>query len=146
MTRLSNLAPALALASIVSAQCGSGTPDAVVDGESGSYTAAKGSEQLYSGSNYLEAINTALASVASGERLSVLASGSIGPSTISLTNGQTFEVCGTLDAGFNSGRGAIRAIDQTGVSIPYLSMTGSPYFGLQFSGVSDLTLGEIKMD
>jgi hypothetical protein len=146
MTRLSILAPALALASVVNAQCGSGTPDAVVDGESSSYTAVKGSEQLYSGSNYLEAINTALASVASGERLSVLASGSIGASTISLTNGQTFEVCGTLDAGFNSGRGAIRAIDQTGVSIPYLSMTGSPYFGLQFSGVSDLTLGEIKMD
>jgi hypothetical protein len=146
MTRLSILAPALALASIVNAQCGSGTPDAVVDGESGSYTAAKGSEQLYSGSNYLEAITSALASVASGERLSVLASGSIGASTISLTTGQTFEVCGTIDVGFNSGRGAIRAIDQTGVSIPYLSMTGSPYFGLQFSGVSDLTLGEIKMD
>jgi hypothetical protein len=146
MTRFSVLAPALALASIVNAQCGSGTPDVVVDGEGGSYTAVKGSEQLYSGSNYLEAINTALASVASGERLSVLTSGSIGASTISLTNGQTFEVCGTIDVGFNSGRGAIRAIDQTGVSIPYLSMTGSPYFGLQFSGVSDLILGEIKMD
>jgi hypothetical protein len=146
MTRFSILAPALALTSVVNAQCGSGTPDVVVDGEGEAYTAVRGSEQLYSGSNYLEAINTALGSVASGERLSVLASGSIGASTISLTNGQTFEMCGTIDVGFNSGRGAIRAIDQTGVSIPYLSMTGSPYFGLQFSGVSDLTLGEIKMD
>lgn len=146
MALRSVLAPALALASIVSAQCGSGSPDVVVDGTSGSYTAVRGSQELYSGSNYLEAINSGLASVASGERLTVLASGSIGASTISLSDGQTFEGCGTIDVGFNSGRGAIRAIDQSGVSIPYLSMTGSPYFGLQFSGVSDLTLGEINMD
>lgn len=146
MARLPIIASALALASTVSAQCGSGTPDVVVDGSGSSFTAVKGSQQLYSGSNYLEAINAGLKSVASGQRLSVLASGSIGASTISLTSGQTFEVCGTIDVGFNSGRGAIRAIDQTGVSIPYLTMTGSPYFGLQFSGVSDLTLGDINMD
>jgi hypothetical protein len=146
MPRLSVLALALALASIVSAQCGSDAPDVVVNGKDSSYTASKRSEQLYSGTSYLDAINTALASVVSGERLSVLASGSIGASTISLESGQTFEVCGTIDVGFNSGHGAIRAIDKTGVSIPYLSMTGSPYFGLQFSGVSNLTLGEINMD
>lgn len=147
MTLLSNLAPALlALASVVNAQCGSGSPTVVVNGKSGAYTAVKGSQQLYSGSDFLQAINTGLASVASGQRLSVLASGSIGASTISLNNGQTFEVCGTIDVGFNSGRGAIRAIDKTGVKIPYLTMTGTPYFGLQFSGVKDLTLGTINMN
>ena len=147
MILLSILAPALlALASVANAQCGSGSPTVVVDGKSGAYTTVKGSQQLYSGSDYLQAINTGLASVASGQRLSVLASGSVGASTISLNNGQTFEVCGTIDVGFNSGRGAIRAIDKTGVKIPYLTMTGTPYFGLQFSGVKDLTLGTINMN
>jgi hypothetical protein len=146
MPSFSSLTSALALASAVNAQCGSGSPEVVVDGEGTAFTAVRGSEELYSGSNYLEAINAGLASVASGERITVLASGAIGASTISLSSGQTFEGCGTIDVGFNSGRGAIRAIDQTGVSIPYLTMTGSPYFGLQFSGVSDLTLGRITMD
>ena len=146
MPRLSTLASALALASAVNAQCGSGSPEVVVDGEGTAFTAVRGAEQLYSGSNYLEAINAGLASVASGERIAVLASGAIGASTISLSSGQTFEGCGTIDVGFNSGRGAIRAIDKTGVKIPYLTMTGSPYFGLQFSGVKDLTLGTIKMN
>lgn len=146
MTRLSKFAPALALASVANAQCGSGSPEAVVDGEGNSFTAVYGGSEVYAGSNYLEAIQAALESVRSGERVSVLASGSIGASTIDITSGKTFEVCGTLDVGFNSGRGAIRAIDQSGVSIPYLTMTGSPYFGMQFSGVSDLTLGQITMD
>lgn len=146
MTRLSSLASVLAFASSVYAQCGSGSPDAVVDGSGNSFTATKGSQQLYSGSDYRTAIQTALDSISSGQRVSVLASGSIGATTIDISSGKTFEGCGTIDVGYNSGRGAIRAIDQSGVSIPYLKMTGSPYFGLQFSGVSDLTLGQIEMD
>lgn len=146
MTRLSKFAPALALASVANAQCGSGTPEAVVDGEGNSFTAVRGSEQLYAGSDYREAIQTALDSIDAGERVAVLASGSIGASTIDITSGKTFEGCGTIDVGFNNGRGAIRSIDQSGVSIPYLSLTGNPYFGMQFSGATDLTLGEINMD
>lgn len=146
MAILRAFAGAVALASAVKAQCGSGTPDAIVDGESSSFTAAKGSEQLYAGSDYHLAIQTALDSIDAGQRVAVLASGSIGAATIDITSGKTFEGCGTIDVGFNSGRGAIRAIGQSDVQIPYLTMTGNPYFGFQFSGVDNLHLGDINLD
>lgn len=146
MTRLSVLSSTLALATAVSAQCGSGTPDAIVDGSGSSFTATKGSEEVYSGSDYLTAIQSAIDSIASGQRVAVLASGSIGASTISIDSGKIFEGCGTIDVANRAGHGAIESLDTTDVQIPYLKMTGDPYFGLRFYGTSGLTLGEIEMN
>lgn len=140
-------AGALALASItiVHAQCGSGTPDATVTGE-GTYTASAGGATVYEGSDYREAIQTALDSISSGQRLSVIASGSIGASTISISSGKIFEGCGTIDVGNNAGHGAIESLDTTDVQIPYLTMTGDPYFGLRFYGTTGLALGDITLN
>jgi hypothetical protein len=146
MARFSLLAAVLSIASLVTAQCGSGTPDAVVSGSSGAYVAKKGSTQLYSGNSYLEAINTGLGAITSGQRLTVLASGTIGANTIRITSGKTFEVCGTFDASNRSGHGAIEVLDATDVRIPYLTMTGAPYFGLRFYGTKGLVLGDIVMN
>lgn len=146
MARLSLLTTLVALASTVTAQCGSGEPDATVAGEGGTYTTTHGADEVYSGDNYLEAIQAALDSVADGGHVAVMADGSIGASQISLGSGITFEGCGTIDAEFLDGKGAIQSIDTTGVSIPYLSMTGDPYFGLHFGGTTDLVLGEITMN
>ncbi|EAW24527.1 uncharacterized protein NFIA_041050 [Aspergillus fischeri NRRL 181] len=141
------LAGVIALATAVSAQCGSGTPDATVNGADGSYTAAVGSEEVYSGADYYTAIQTALDAISSGQRLSVIASGSIGTNVISISSGKTFEGCGTIDVGYNEGgRGAIESLDTDGVSIPYLTMTGNPYFGMRFYGVTGLSLGTITMN
>lgn len=101
---------------------------------------------VYTGNNYLSAINAALGAITTGQRVSVMASGSIGASTISISSGKTFEVCGTIDVGNRSGRGAIESTGTTGVTIPYLTMTGNPYFGLLFYGTRDLTLGKITMN
>ncbi|KAK8074187.1 parallel beta-helix repeat protein [Apiospora phragmitis] len=75
-----------------------------------------------------------------------MASGSIGASTLTIASGKTFEGCGTIHTGWNSGKGAIESLNTNGVAIPYLTMTGGPYFGLRFHGVRDLTLGQIVMD
>ncbi|RDW64371.1 uncharacterized protein DSM5745_09782 [Aspergillus mulundensis] len=136
---------ALSLATFSSAQCGSGTPDATVSGSSGSFTASVAGSQVYSGSDLYSAIQTALDGISSGQRLSILASGSLGTNVISIPSGITFEGCGTIDVQANNGRGNIRSLNTQDVSIPYLTLTGSPYFGMHFYGVSRLSLGEINM-
>lgn len=150
MTRLSAFLStavlALASATVANAQCGSGSPEATVTGEGSAYTANRGSEVVYSGGNYLEAIQTAVRSISSGERVSVMASGSIGEGSIFIDSGKIFEGCGIIDAGNRAGHGAIESHNTEGVQIPYVHMTGNPYFGLWFYGVKDLTLGEITME
>ncbi|KAK2054745.1 parallel beta-helix repeat protein [Colletotrichum caudatum] len=134
------------LASSVAAQCGAGTPDARVTGSGSSFVATRGSSQVYAGSDYRAAVQAAVDSIGSGQRVSVIASGSIGAGTISIGSGKTFEGCGTINAVVRSGRGAIEVLNASGVRIPYLTMTGNPYFGLRFYGTRDLTLGAINMN
>lgn len=136
----------LGLAAAATAQCGSGSPDGTVNGEEGAYTASVAGSEVYSGSNYFEAISSALSGLSSGQRLSVIASGSLGTNVVDIPSGLTFEGCGTIDVQANSGRGNIRSLNTEGVSIPYLSLTGSPYFGMHFYGVSGLSLGQITMN
>ncbi|KAJ0355349.1 hypothetical protein COL154_011456 [Colletotrichum chrysophilum] len=146
MAKFFILTAVLALASSVAAQCGSGTPDARVTGSGSSFTATKGSSNVYTGSDYRAAIQAALDSISSGQRVSVIASGSIGANTITIASGKIFEGCGTINVATRSGRGAIESTNTQGVQIPYLTMTGNPYFGLRFSGTKDLTLDAITMN
>ncbi|EKG13695.1 Pectin lyase fold/virulence factor [Macrophomina phaseolina MS6] len=146
MARLSILASALALVSLVQGQCGSGTPHARVTGSGSSYTATKGSSNVYSGSDYRAAIQAAVDSISSGQRVAVIASGSIGTGSITIGSGKVFEGCGTINAAARTGRGAIESTDTSNVQIPYLTLTGNPYFGMRFYGTRGLTLGQITMN
>lgn len=146
MVRFSILTTVLALISFVNAQCGSGSPHATVTGSSGSYQALRGSTSVYSGSDYFAAINAALNAISSGQRVSVLASGSIGTNIISVGSGKTFEGCGTINLGYRAGRGGIESLNTQGASIPYLTLTGSPYFAMHFYGTRDLSLGKVTMN
>ncbi|KFY21380.1 hypothetical protein V493_07454 [Pseudogymnoascus sp. VKM F-4281 (FW-2241)] len=146
MARLSILAATLALISFTNAACGDGTPEATVTGDEGAYEATKGSESVYSGADYFAAIDAALGSIASGERVAVIASGSIGTNVISIDSGKIFEGCGTIDLGYAAGKGGIESLDTVGVSIPYLTLTGAPYFAMHFYGTTDLSLGKIVMN
>ncbi|KAM5349418.1 hypothetical protein ACJ41O_005923 [Fusarium nematophilum] len=146
MVQLFSLTAVLALVSAVQAQCGSGSPHARVTGSGSSFTATRGSSQVYAGSDYRAAIQAALDSISSGQRVSVIASGSIGANTLTISAGKIFEGCGTINAASRSGRGAIEVTDAADVQIPYLTMTGSPYFGLRFSGTRNLNLGQITMN
>ncbi|KAI1179122.1 hypothetical protein F4777DRAFT_19087 [Nemania sp. FL0916] len=147
MKRFFNFAAALlAIASCANAQCGSGTPDATVTGSGSSFKATKGSTTVYSGSDYRAAIQAAVDSIGSGQRVAVIASGSIGANTITIGSGKIFEGCGTINTANRSGHGAIEILSVTGVQIPYLTMTGNPYFGLRIYGTKDLVLGTITMN
>ncbi|KAH7361663.1 hypothetical protein B0T11DRAFT_338654 [Plectosphaerella cucumerina] len=146
MLRFSLLTAVLALVSLVAAQCGSGTPHARVTGSGSSFTATRGSTNVYTGSDYRAAIQAAIDSISSGQRVAVIASGSIGANTLTIQSGKIFEGCGTINVANRSGRGAIESTGTTGVQIPYLTMTGNPYFGLRFSGTRDLVLGQITMN
>ncbi|KAF2742472.1 parallel beta-helix repeat protein [Sporormia fimetaria CBS 119925] len=146
MVQSTLLTAILAFTSLAAAQCGAGTPHATVTGSGNSYTATRGSSNVYTGTDYRAAIQAALDSITSGQRVAVLASGSIGASTISVGSGKTFEGCGTINVGNKSGRGAIESLDTVGANIAYLTMTGNPYFGLRFYGTRDLTLGKINLD
>ncbi len=115
-------------------------------GSSGNYTASNGGSTVYSGGDYRAAIQAAVDSIGNGQRVAVMASGSIGAGTISIGSGKTFEGCGTINVGNRSGRGAIESLNTSNVSIPYLSMTGDPYFATRFYGNSNLHLGEINLN
>ncbi|MBE3045711.1 right-handed parallel beta-helix repeat-containing protein [Candidatus Bathyarchaeota archaeon] len=145
MARLSLLTTLVALASTATAQCGSGTPDATVTGDVGAYIASHGAEEVYSGDDYLAAVQAAVDSAGEG-RVAVMADGNVGTGKVNLPSGVTFEGCGTINAEFGNGNGAISSMDTTDVSIPYLTMTGNPYFGLHFGGTTNLVLGEITMN
>jgi hypothetical protein len=140
------LTTVLALVSAANAQCGAGTPDARVTGSGSSFQAVRGSNTVYSGSDYRAAIQAAVDSIGAGQRVSVIASGSIGANTITIGSGKIFEGCGTINVGNRSGRGAIESLNTNDVSIPYLTMTGNPYFGLRFYGTRNLNLGRITMN
>ena len=67
MAKFSVLTALIALSSTVSAQCGSGTPDARVTGSGSSFVATRGSSNVYSGSDYRAAIQAAIDSISSGQ-------------------------------------------------------------------------------
>jgi hypothetical protein len=135
----------LALVTAVSAQCGSGSPDGTVTGE-GNFVATVAGAEVYSGDNYYTAIQTALDSLTAGQRLSVIASGNIGPAAVVIPSGITFEGCGTIDTHAESGRGGIEITNVADVSVPYLTLTGAPYFAMRIFGATNLNLGEITMN
>ncbi|CAI6309508.1 unnamed protein product [Periconia digitata] len=145
MLYTSFLTAVLALATSVTAQCGSGTPDVTVTG-SGTFTVKKGSSTLYTGTDYNAALQSGITNTASGQRLAVISSGSIGTNTLVLKSGMTFEGCGTINVGNRAGRGSIEITNTQGVNVPYLSMTGNPYFGVRVYGSRDLTFGAITMN
>lgn len=129
----------------IAGECGMGNPEAIVTGGPGTYQ-VNGANV---GGSYLEAINNALGRLTSGrnsqERVVVMADGSIGANRINLPSNTIFEVCGTMDVGNARGTGAIRAIGVRNVSIPFLKMTGSPWFGMHFADVHGLHLGQIDL-
>ncbi|MCC3762116.1 hypothetical protein K3N28_03395 [Glycomyces sp. TRM65418] len=132
-------------AAVAQAACGANSPHATVTGSSGNYVTREGSTTVYSGGDYRAAVQAGVDTISSGQRVAVMASGSIGAGTITIQSGKTFEGCGTINVSSRSGRGAIEAINTSNVNIAYLKMTGNPYFGLRFSGTSGLKLGDIDL-
>lgn len=131
------------------AACGDGADALVTGSQSSGFTTAYRGRTVYQGSSYIDAIRRGISALTPGrtsqEKVSVMASAWIGNNAIDLPSHTSFEVCGTLDTGYVAGRGAIQAVGVEDVSIPYLKITGAPYFGLRFADVHGLHLGQIDM-
>ncbi|KAH7086232.1 parallel beta-helix repeat protein [Paraphoma chrysanthemicola] len=155
-----SLATTLALVSAINAQttapavpvvqlpaCGSGTPDITVSGSNPYRATRAGGASVYSGGDLGQAINTALRSINSGQRVSVLSSGSIGSTVIAVGSGKTFESCGVLNVTpARSGSGNVESKNTVGAKINYLTLTGTSGFALHHYGVRDLYLGNIVLN
>lgn len=126
-------------------ECGTGNANAIVTGGPGNYQ-LNGNP---AGGDFFNAIQAALDSLSPNrsqqESVSIRADGDIGTNSINIPSNTVFEVCGTINVGNNRGRGSIRATNVSNVSIPFLSMTGSPWFGLEFWGVDNLHLGQVDL-
>jgi hypothetical protein len=131
------------------AACGDGADALVTGSQSSGFTTTYRGRTVYQGQYYITAIWEALGALTPGrtsqEKVSVMASAWIGNNTIDLPSHTAFEVCGTLDAGYVAGRGAVQAVGVRDVSVPYLRMTGAPYFGVRIADAHNLHLGQIDL-
>ncbi|HYN95433.1 MAG TPA: cellulose-binding domain-containing protein [Pilimelia sp.] len=131
--------------------CGSGSFNAEVTG-SGTYVARNGTRQVYSGGNYLQAMQAAVDSLTAGrsskQSVVVRSSGSISAgSRLSLASNTILDVCGTINV-TGSGTGDMAPVYARGASnidVRYLRLTGVPRYGIFMRDVNNLTLGQIDM-
>ncbi len=133
-------------------ECGEGASDAEVRQDGSAWVAESGGAQVYSGGDMLGAIRAALDSLTPGrttkERVVVRDSGEISAAqSIDLPSYTVFESCGTLDitgspAGNNA---AIRGQGVTDIDVPFLTVTGGPYFGIFFRESHNIHLGQIDL-
>jgi hypothetical protein len=132
--------------------CGTGTFAAEVTRSGDTWTARRGSESLYTGSDMATAVQTAVNRLTQGrssqERVVVRGSGTVSAGTrISLPSHTSLEVCGTIEVtGSGSGDMApVYARGATDIAVPYLTLTGRPVYGIFMRSVSDVHLGKIDM-
>ncbi|WP_402469192.1 RICIN domain-containing protein [Isoptericola aurantiacus] len=132
--------------------CGTGTftTEAVQSGPT--WTARRGGTTLYTGSEMAGAVRAAVGGLTAGrttqERVVVRGSGSMSASSsIDLPSHTSLEVCGTIDVtGTPAANNApIRIRHAQDVAVPYLQLTGAPYFGIWVRTSSDVHLGQIDL-
>lgn len=133
-------------------ECGTGTFTTEVTRSGSTWTAHRGSTTLYSGGDLASAMRAAVGGLTAGrtsqERVVVRGSGSMSAGTsVDLPSHTSLEVCGTIDVtGTPTGNNApIRIRHAQDVSVPHLSLTGNPYFGIWVRTSSDVHLGQIDL-
>jgi hypothetical protein len=134
------------------AECGAGTFTTEVTKSGSTWTARRGSTSLYTGSDMASAMRAAVGALTAGrtsqERVVVRGSGTISAgSSVDLPSHTSLEVCGTIDVTGTptSNNAPIRIRHARDVSVPHLTMTGAPYFGIWVRTSSDVHLGQIDL-
>jgi hypothetical protein len=135
-----------------SGDCGSGTATTEAVRSGSTWTARRGGTNLYSGGDMLAAMRAAVGGLTSGrtsqERVVVRGSGSMPANTsLDLPSHTSLEVCGTINVtGTPSGdNAAVRIRHARNVSVPHLSLTGNPYFGVYVRTSQDVHFGQIDL-
>ncbi|MGJ7906708.1 right-handed parallel beta-helix repeat-containing protein [Actinopolyspora sp. H202] len=136
----------------VQAACGSGSYDAEVYSNNGSWIARNGSTTVYSGGNMRAATQAAVNSLTAGrqrkERVVLWNSGTMSASSsIDLPSYTVLDSCGTIDVtgGVSANNAVVRGRDADHVEVQHLSVTGAPYFGVFFRNGNDIHLGQIDL-
>ncbi|MUL42347.1 right-handed parallel beta-helix repeat-containing protein [Streptomonospora sp. PA3] len=139
-------------ASAAQAACGDGSYDAEAVHSGGTWTARNGGETVYIGGSMLAAMRAAVGSLTPGrsstEAVVVRGSGSMSAGqSLDLPSYTSLEVCGTIDVtGTPRGDNAVvRARGVHDVSVPHLSVTGAPYFGIFVRNGENIHLGRIDL-
>lgn len=137
--------------------CGQGSFDAQVVKNGRSWQAINDGETVYNGVVMLDAMQAAVDSLSPGrtdqERVVVRGSGTM-PADVSLDlpSHTSFEVCGTIDVTGNESsfdyqnhNAAVRIRHAEDVSVPHLSLTGNPNFGVFVRTSEDVHLGQLDL-
>jgi hypothetical protein len=127
--------------------------EAVVTNSGGTWTAVRGTTNVYTGADMAAAMQAGINSLTSGrtskQRVLVQGTGSIPNNTrVSVSSYTVLNVCGTINVTNASGTGdmaPIYARGQTDVEIPNVTITGTPLYGMFFRDVENLTLGNVDM-
>lgn len=146
-------AGAVAGASPAWAACGDGSFNAQVTQSGTTYIARNGSREVYSGSNFAEAVRRALGSLSSGrtskQSVVIRASGTVGRGErISIPSYTIIDSCGTITVSGSDGSGdqaPMYARSARDIEIRSLKLRGNPLYGIFMRSVSNLTLGEIDL-
>ncbi|WP_308210276.1 RICIN domain-containing protein [Nocardiopsis dassonvillei] len=132
--------------------CGSGSHHAEAVQNGSTWTARNGGSTVYTGGDMLAAMRAAVGSLDSGrtsqQSVVVRGSGSMpGNTSLDLPSHTSLEVCGTINVtGSATGdNAAVRVRHAENVSVPHLTVTGSPYFGVYVRTSQNVHFGQIDL-
>ena len=135
------------------AECGAGTYDAEAELDGSTWTVRHGGDVVHEGSDMLTAMRAAVDSLdpdrTAQESVVVRGSGSVpGDASLDLPGHTSFEVCGTIDVTgpVGANHAAVRIRHVSDVSVPHLSLSGSPYFGVFVQSAEDVHFGQVDLD
>jgi hypothetical protein len=126
--------------------------DALVTNSNGTWTALRGANSVYTGSDMRAAVQAGIDSLTpnrtSKESVLVQGSGSMSAnSRINLASFTILNVCGTIDVtGSGSGDQApLYARGRTDIDVPHVNISGAPLYALFFRDVENLHLGQVDL-
>lgn len=151
-TSLVVVGAAVGLQQASAAACGDGSFNAEAVKSGSTWTARNGGNTVYTGTDMRAAMQGAINSLASGrtskQRVLVRGSGDIGAnSRVTLPSYTVIDVCGTINV-TGSGSGDKAPIYSRGtrdVEVRYLTLTGTPLYGIFLRNVTNVILGKIDM-
>ncbi|GAA1076508.1 right-handed parallel beta-helix repeat-containing protein [Nocardiopsis metallicus] len=133
-------------------RCGAGSYDAEAELDGATWTVRNGGEAVHEGSDMLAAMRAAVDSLDPGrttqESVVVRGSGTVpADASLDLPSHTSFEVCGTIDAvgAVGANHAVVRIRHVQDVSVPHLSLSGSPYFGVFVQSAQGVHFGQVDL-
>ena len=134
------------------AECGSGTYRAEVVQDGSTWTVRVGADVVHEGEDMLTAMRAGVEGLDPGrseqQGVVVHGSGSMpGDTSLDLPSHTLLEVCGTIDVTgpVAANHAAVRIRRVEDVTVPHLSLTGNPYFGVFVQSAQDVHFGQVDL-